>query len=76
MEEGGGEKENQPNTRLFQSNIEHKNEIHQISKKFKVQRVDQSIFIQQSCALRNKKLGKEFETPNNSGNIAFLNTFF
>lgn len=55
MEEGGGEKENQPNTRLFQSNIEHKNEIDQISKKFKVQRVDQRICIQQSCALRNKK---------------------
>lgn len=54
MEERGGKDENKPNTRLFQSNIEHKNEIHQISKKFKVQRVDQGLCIQQSCALRIK----------------------
>lgn len=54
MEEGGGEKQNQPNTRHFQSNIENKKEIHKISKKFKVQRVGQGLCIQQSCALRNK----------------------
>ena len=33
----------QPNTRHFQSNTENKKEIHQISKKFKVQRVGQGL---------------------------------